>query len=174
MSFRSPTESDTPFLPIEFQLPTDQNQWRDEIAERHRLIADQINIRENGQYENTTGAQPNRALTGQRWFTSGDNQTKRYTYRSVVDFGTLPNAGSTSVSHGITTTANTLFTRIYGVATDPGGAAITRAIPLPFVDPSALANGILLEVNATNVVITTAIDYSAFTTTYVVLEYILD
>ncbi len=174
MSFRSPTDADTPFLPIEFQLPSDREQWRDEIAERHRLISDQVNIRENGQYENSTGAEPHRILTGQRWFTSGDNQTKRYTFRSVVDFGALPNAGTTNVAHGITTTANTLFTRIYGVSTDPGGAAITRAIPLPFVDPGALANGILLEVGAVNVTITTAIDYSAFTTTYVILEYILD
>jgi hypothetical protein len=44
-------------------------------------------------------------------------------------------------------------------------------IPLPYASPT-LVNNIQLSVDATNVTITTGIDYSAYTVTYVILEYI--
>jgi hypothetical protein len=112
---------------------------------------------------------------GQKWFasaTAANANTLRFAYRKVINFGALPNAGATSVAHGITTNASTTFTRIYGTATDPGAASITSAIPIPFSDPAAVANSIRLEVDATNVTITTAINYSAYSTCYVVLEWL--
>ena len=58
-------------------------------------------------------------------------------------------------------------TKIYGTATDAAG----NGIPIPYPSNTANAN-IEINVDLTNVNITTAIDYSAFTTTYVVLEYL--
>ena len=89
--------------------------------------------------------------------------------RKVINFGALPNSAAKNAAHGITTTDNYSFTRIYGVASDQ--ATPRHYIPLPYAS-TVLANNIELAVDETNVTITTAANYTAFTTTYVILEYI--
>ena len=91
----------------------------------------------------------------------------RPVYRVVVNFGALPNAGTKSVAHGITITATTAFTNIYATATNPS----TSFIPIPYASPT-LNENIALNVDATNVNITTGINRTAYTTCYVVLEWI--
>jgi hypothetical protein len=83
--------------------------------------------------------------------------------------GALKNTGTTTAAHNITCDANTTFTRIYGVATDPVGLTY---IPLPYIDVSGAFN-IQLYVNSTSVNIVTASNRSNFTICYVVLEYLL-
>ena len=92
----------------------------------------------------------------------------RQVFRKVINFGALPNTATKTVAHGITITATTSFTRIYGCATDPS----TSFLPLPLCSTAALANNITLYADATNVIISTGIDRSGYTTCYVVLEYI--
>ncbi len=92
----------------------------------------------------------------------------RQVLRKVINFGTLPNTGTTTVAHGITCTAATSFTRIYGCSSDPVGF---NYIPLPYASPT-LANNIELRVDATNVTIITGSNRTAFTITYIVLEYL--
>jgi hypothetical protein len=92
----------------------------------------------------------------------------RQVFRTVVNFGALPNAASTSVAHNIVVTSGYSLTRLYGAATNN---TQTSFIPLPF-SSSTLNENIKLEMTNTNIVITTAIDYSAYTKTYVVVEYI--
>jgi hypothetical protein len=92
----------------------------------------------------------------------------RQVYRTVVDFGALPNAATKSVTHGIQITPTTTFTRIYATASNLTGDTY---IPIPYASPTA-ANSIEISVDATNVNITTAIDYSAYTICYVILEYL--
>jgi len=105
--------------------------------------------------------------------TTISNPESRQVFNKVVNFGALPNTATKSVAHDITTNVGFSFTRIYGCATKPdANPANFRAIPIPYVDPGVLANGILLNVDGTNVNITTAADYSAYTVTYVILEYI--
>ena len=104
----------------------------------------------------------NEFLNGQVFFQ--DQQA----FRTLVNFGALPNAIAKSVPHGINTTNTFSFTRIYGCATDQ---VTMQYIPLPYASPT-LVNNIQLDVDATNVTITTGIDYSAYTVTYVILEYI--
>ena len=190
MTTIGPTESDTPFLPIEFQLPEDFNEVRDEISERHRLIADQINAREVALYEPTTDEFPTKVLTGQRWWgetAAGviDNRQKRYSYRSVVDFGTLPNATSKAVLHGIPVTAaaagppatvGTLFTKIYATANHPTNTdPATKSIPIPFVNSAVPGDDVELRITDTNVIIeTTTATFAGFTQCYVTLEYFLE
>lgn len=114
-------------------------------------------------------------LNGQVFFpdptlssTTSQAPTYRQVFRTTVNFETLPNAASKSVAHNIDVTSGYSFTRIYGAATN---TARTSFIPLPFASPT-LNQNIKLEVTDTNVVITTAIDYTAYTTCYCVLEYI--
>ena len=111
---------------------------------------------------------PNPALDS----TTAQSPTIRQTFRTVINFGALPNAGSKSVAHHIqistTLPTNYSFTRIYGASSNPDQ---TSFIPLPYASPTSNKN-ISIEITNTNVVITTGIDYSAYTTTYIICEYI--
>lgn len=124
------------------------------------LLALAANSKDSGVYDLAEDA------NNQAWFDPNNTGQARNVLRKVINFGALP-AVTSSQPHGITITADTVFTRIYGVATDPS----TSFIPIPY----AAANGtdnIELEVTATDVVITTGSDRSAYTICYVVLEYI--
>lgn len=108
---------------------------------------------------------PNPALTS----SSGTVPVLRQVFRKVVNFGALPNAGVKSVAHGLTINGAVTFTRIYGTASETTSLLY---IPLPYASPTALNLNIELSVTATNVVVTTAVDYSAYTVCYIVLEYL--
>ena len=110
--------------------------------------------------------------TGQNLFDVNNNfNLIRPMFRIVVDFGALPAAGTKSVAHGIPNVTSTFsFVKIYGSATNP--LTIT-GIPIPYSSATAIASNLELTVDATNVNITTGgTDYSAYTKTYVVLEYV--
>ena len=168
------------FLPtteiFESQEVEELNNNLSNIINEHALA---INQKDTGIYETDTGATgtPINFVCGQTYFpnpsppTGVNPNARRQVFRKVVNFGALPNAATKSIAHRITTNETFTFTRIYGTATDPGASAITSAIPLPFSSPT-LNQNISLTVDATNVNITTAIDYSAYTTTYIVLEWI--
>lgn len=102
---------------------------------------------------------------------TAQNAQYRPVYRTVVDFGSLPNTAAKSVVHGLTTTENYSLVNLYGGATDPGASDMTSGIPLPFSSP-ILANNIALEMDNTNIVVTTGSNRSAYTQTFVVIEYI--
>ncbi len=110
--------------------------------------------------------------TGQLLFNAtNDFQNLRNIYRTVVEFGALPAAGTKSVAHGITNIGSTYsFVGRYAWASKP---STTTFIPIPFASATAIANNLELTVDATNVNITTGgTDYSLYTRTYVFLEYI--
>jgi hypothetical protein len=91
----------------------------------------------------------------------------RQVYRKVLNFGALPNTANKTMAHEITITAATTFTRIYGASSQPS----TTFVPLPY-SSSVAANCIEVWVDATNVNVTTGADWSAYTTTYIILEYL--
>jgi len=97
-------------------------------------------------------------VTGDTWI---DGKT---IYRKVISFGTLPNATTKNVAHGITG-----LTRVVEFS----GSAIngtTDQVALPHVSNTATWD-IQLNVNATNVSIVTANNYAPYTG-YVILKYI--
>lgn len=95
--------------------------------------------------------------------------TFRNVFRKVINFGALPNTAAKTVAHGITIDASFTFTRIYGTATNPN----TSFIPIPYASPTA-ANNIEISVDTTNVTITTGSNRTAYTVTYVILEWMVD
>lgn len=134
-------------------------------------IAIVLNLKDTGMYPITE------FVNGQLWFpnpnnssatTAAANPIQRQVLRKVINFSTLPNTALKSVAHNIVCTAATSFTRIYATATDPVGL---NYIPIPYASP-VLANNIEINVDATNVNITTGSNRSAFTICYVILEYI--
>ena len=115
-------------------------------------------------------------LNGQIYFpdstlnsTTAQAPTMRQVFRTVVDFGALPNAGSKTIPHNIDVQPTFKFTRIYGTASKSDASV---NIPIPFSSITAIANNIEIAVSITDVAIFTGIDYSAFTNCFVVLEYI--
>lgn len=142
--------------------------WKEaKIILEERIINDAaaINQREVAQYSTQE------ILTGQTWFTSGDATKLRQTFRKVIDLSGLNDFSTTSpqnVAHGLpASSSGFVLTRLYGAATDPG----TAYIPLPYVDSAGSAH-IELSMDATNIILTSSTDYSAYTTAYAVVEYI--
>ena len=114
-------------------------------------------------------------VNGQLWFpnplnnSSDTNATQfRQVLRKVINFGPLPNTATKSVAHGIICNTSTTFTRIYATASDTTGF---NYIPIPYSSP-ILANNIEINVDATDVNITTGSNRSNFNICYVVLEFL--
>lgn len=135
------------------------------------LMATVLNLKESAYYDvnrpfvNGQLFFPNPALNS----ASATTPIFRQVYRLVVNFGQLPNNSTTSVAHNLTIGPNTTFTRIYGTASD---TTDNLYIPIPYASASAVADNIELNVDATNVNVTTGSDRTNFTTTYIILEYI--
>lgn len=152
-------------LPADFDLPMEPDLMRAAITERERRTSDVLNQKERGNYENQE------ISINQKWFTTANNQVKRDVYRKVIDLGGLNDftaVNPQNVAHGIAITATIIITRIYGAATDPS----TLYIPLPYVDMTGGGNNIQLSMDNTNIILRSNLDYSGFTTAYVVVEYI--
>ncbi len=110
-------------------------------------------------------------VTGELYFNVDNDFNKlRPVYSKTIDFGALPAAGTKSVAHGIPVTSTYSWVQIYATATDPN--ALT-GLPIGYPSATAVANNLEINVDGTNVNITTGgTDYSAYTTTLVVLKYI--
>lgn len=128
-------------------------------------IALLLNQKDTGTYTNDQ-----QFVCGQSFFpnptlssSTSTTPTFRQVYRIVVNFGTLPNNTTKSVPHNIPVTPATTFTRIYGTASDTVGK---HYIGINY------GTDVLIDVDATNVTITTTSDRTAFTVTYVILEYL--
>jgi len=128
-----------------------------------------LNLKDTGYYvdqEFVTGQVyfPNKTLSS----TTAQAPTFRQTFRKVINFGALPNTATKTVAHGLTITSGFTFTRIYGTASDVSGF---NYIPLPYSSNVAGAP-IEFSIDANNVIITTGSDRTAFTVTYIVMEFI--
>lgn len=147
------------FTPETISLPEDPQELRsalNSILEEHARF---INRKEMGQYE-TVEIQNNQTFPGI------NPQTKNSIFRKIINTGQLPVAASNSIAHNIAGISNSWsFTRIWGTAFNP---TLTQWIPLPNGGP---AFEVQLEIDATNVNITTSVDLSAFTTSTVILEF---
>lgn len=132
-------------------------------------IALSLNIRDAGYYveqEFLNGQVffPNPALSS----TTAQAPMYRQAFRLLVDFGPLPNATTKSVPHGLDITDSYTFTRIYATASD---TTAHTYIPIPYASPTD-SNEIEINVDDTNVNITTGSDRTNYTICYVILEYI--
>ena len=156
MSFSSNQPTLESQLPVSIELPEDDKQFRYKVNDLYQKIATSLNAKEGGLYL------PEEKTTGQQYFDSGNPQKNKNVYRMVVDFGALANSGSTTVAHNISGwNSSYRLTRAYGAATDP---VSLEAIPIP-------NDGILLEINSDDVIVTTTSDRSAFTASTITLEY---
>ena len=142
------------------------------LTQRINEISLQLNLKDTGIYSeqefvNSQVFFPNPALSS----TTAQAPIQRQVFRKVYNFGALPNAGAKTLAHGITVDANLTFTRIYGTSSDTTG---NEYIPIPFVNVGGTITpgNIEISLDATNIIVTTTGDGTAFDTTYVVVEYI--
>lgn len=147
-------------LPVEFQLPENQEEVKSLISERHRQIASVVNLKENAQYEDEE------LLTGQQWFTTGNNQTKRYTYRKCFEFGAIAAGATLNIAHGLTNVS--FYTKIYGCCS----TAVVDYRPIPYASTTAINQQIEINVAGLNIVIINGAASPNITNGIVVLEYI--
>ena len=90
-------------------------------------------------------------------------------YRMTVACGTLPNNTTLVVPHGIVVENSLFWIYIGGAATDQ--VALT-GIPLPYTETSVSTAAINVAVDNTNIYITTTSDYSAYTISQIMLEFV--
>jgi len=157
----SPDQNNNNFVRNYSAIPEEWKESQQFLTEHLREVSAGVNIRDIGLY------QKDEILTGQQFVPSAAKPTVlRNVFRKVIDTGALTNLTTPrTVAHGITISANTIVTKIYGAATDPS----TSFIPLPFA--SSAGNNIELEMDGTNIILTSAANLPAYTASYVVVEY---
>jgi hypothetical protein len=131
-------------------------------------ISQVINNKDTGVYHT------DEFLCGQIYFPNpnpiaGQPNDFRQVYRKVVNFGALLDTATKTMAHDITITPGLFFTRIYGITKDP---VANIWLPLPYSSPGALGNAIELNVNGANITVITGSNRTAYTQTYIVLEYL--
>lgn len=167
----NPSNDFETFVPPPGYMPEDYESARDYLTEVIEDLTDGVNVRDYAFYVEQE------IINGQQWLGGSSTPERlRPVFRKVVNLGGLPNFGSTdpkTVAHGITTSANTCITRLYGTASDPGASTLTSGIPLPYVDAGGTAH-IGLSMDATNIIISgdATTDYSAYTCAFAVIEWI--
>jgi len=163
MSTFLPANAIQSFVPTTINLPQDFLEANPILTDYFKRIVAALNAKDIGQYNTQE------LLNGQLFFTPSDNNAFRAVFRKVIDFGSLPNAATKSVPHGIIILSTTVFTRIYATATDPS----TSFIPIPYINTTTPGDSVEISVDATNVnITTTTANYTGYTTCYVILEYI--
>jgi hypothetical protein len=125
-----------------------------------------LNSKDSGYYN------PNEFLVGSLLFpnanaSSSDSPQWRQIFRVAVNCGPLPNTATASTPHGIPFTNTYTVIKIYGAATDQTGLTY---IPLPYV--STTGDAIEVNLDATNINITTQSDRTNYTLAYVIIEYV--
>lgn len=156
----NPSNSDAPYLNTSTYFPEDWQQFRIRFLENYKSISSNMNIRQIGIFDLSE------FLTGEQWFTVGDPQTKRQTYRKTFSIGTVAAGATSTTAHGLT--GVTAYTHIYG-------AAVTDVVdyrPIPYASATDVTEQISLTVDSTNIVIVNGAAAPDITSAIVVLEYL--
>lgn len=159
------------YVPNDLIIPKESREQELVLTDYFRLIVDNLNMKKVGEFALTE------IQNGERWFnrtfTPGIPHRLRSGFRTTINFGTLPNAGTTSIAHNIQVNSTTFFTHIYATATDPSAIPAIKSVPIPYVNVAMPTDGIQINVDNTNVnITTTTANWIGFTECYVVLEYL--
>ncbi len=151
------------------EIDLNSQEFRETLVRLYIYLGDMVNalnLKDSG-YFITTEFNTSKLL----FDVNNDFNNLRPIYRTTVNFGALPAAGTKSVAHGIVGISTTYsFITINGAAFNP---STTTGIPIPYSSATGVASNLEITVDATNVNITTGgTNYSAYTRTLIVLEYV--
>jgi hypothetical protein len=159
----NPTNSLGPFISTSTFFPDDFDEFRVKFLELYRDLSNAVNTREVGVFDLVE------FLTGENWFTSGNPQVKRKTYRKVFELPATAAGATTNIAHGITgVNTTTTFTQIYGTAI----TAVPDNRPIPFASATLVTDQIQILVNATNIVVTNGATAPNISSGVIVLTYL--
>lgn len=156
----SPANSLAPFLQTSVFFPEEFEEFRVKFLALYRDISNNVNVRQIGVFD------LEEFLTGERWFTAGNPQVKRQTFRIVFQIGPIVAGATSTTAHGLT--GVTAYTHIYGTA-------ITDVVdyrPIPYASATVVTNQIEIKVDATNITIINGATAPNITSALVVLEYL--
>lgn len=160
MSSSGPVNSIAPFLQTSIYFPEEFSEFRVVLLGIYRNIANAVNAREISVFDLTE------FLTGEQWFTVGNPQVKRQTYRKAFSIGAVSAGATVTTAHGLT--GITSFTKIMGTAVTD----VVDYRPMPFASATAVNQQIELRVDATNITIVNGASAPNITNAIVVLEYL--
>lgn len=151
------------YIPVYDTIPEEWEEARQILVEYLKKISNAINIREIGWFLDEE------LLSGKQFIPSvNSTQQFRSILRKVIDFGTLPNAGLKQIPHGINIDANFSLIDLWASSTSPG---TLESLNIPYVG-AVFNDSIQIFLDSTNINIRTFIDYTSYTRTFVVIEYI--
>jgi hypothetical protein len=151
------------YIPIYDTVP---DSWKDAqgfFTEQLKKISEGVNVRDIALYiENET-------LTGGQFVPSTNDLTAlRSVFRKTIDFGSLPNASTKSVAHGLSIDNRFTLVKLITAATDPSNFL---SLSIPYAS-ATLTDVIEINMDDTNINITTSKDYSSYTRCYVIIEFL--
>lgn len=155
-----PSNSLAVFLPTTIQYPKNPEELIIRLNKAYEDIATRLNLKQIGIFD------LQEFLTGEQWFTTGNPQRTRQTFRHVYSIGAIPIGATVNTAHGLTQI--TAFTHIYGTC-------ITDVVdyrPIPYSSVTAANQQIEIRVDATNIIITNGAASKNITSAIVVLEYL--
>lgn len=145
-------------IPENLYFSKDDNQFNLQITKAYTDIALAINARESGVYDTIETS------VGKKFY-SASPQTFTDVFRKVVPCGILPNAATTVTPHGIVAiNIRWIFIDVYGQALDP--------VAINWISiPNGGNFDMSLRWDNTNIYIQSAINLSAYTQSWIILEY---
>lgn len=162
-----PANAQSSFLPIEFDIPSDDDLARELISKRERLTATIVNVKQNGQYELLE------LLSAQQWFSTGIASAPnkpRYGFRQVYSFGAIAPGATLLIPTTIPVIAGqTLFFTLIR------GSCVTNVPdfrPIPYSSATAVNQQIEIKVDTVNITIINGAGAPAIVSGIVVLEYL--
>lgn len=160
MTTFQPANSDAVFLPTTIQYPKEPQELINRLNKAYEDTATRLNIKQIGVFDLIE------FLTGEQWFTAGNPQVKRQTFRHVYSIGAI-NAGATStIAHGIL--GITSFTHLYGTCV----TAVVDYRPIPYASATAVNQQIEIKADSTNITIINGAAAPNITSAIVVAEYL--
>jgi hypothetical protein len=173
----APANTQTAFLPVEFQVEKEEKLFKELIAKRERLTATILNVKEIAQYE------LRELLNGQQWFNPGTSQAysqtstrmPRYGFRTTFDLvalngGVIP-AGATTLTLTAATIPPLIPFANSLIPTDGYGAA-TNATEFYFINDPLLFVRTNLMTTAVQQITVTNNTGSDLTQCFWVMEYL--
>ena len=159
MTFQ-PNNSNAVFLPTTIQYPKDPDELISRLNKAYEDTATRLNVKQIGIFDLVE------FLTGEQWFTPGNPQIKRQTFRQVFNIGAIATGATSTTAHGIT--GITSFTHIYGTCVTD----VVDYRPIPYSSVTALNQQIEVKVDATNITIINGAASPNITSCIIVLEYL--
>ena len=157
------------YLPTYDTCPENWEEARPFFVEQLKAHANSINAKEIGFFLDQELLSGKAFIPGVNIASEGgSSQQFRSILRKVIVTGTLPNNTTKSVAHGITFDANFSLIDMWLAATDPTNL---KAFGLSYWD-NTNSSSITVNMDSTNVNIVTKNNYSTYTRSYVVIEYI--